>query len=133
LQKNIIDKTCPNLSDIDVAREFLLDLDAQRDFIKPGYSWRLRKVVGWMQVNSWCLVQKKLSLKAKQQDPDFPSELIEQYQVITNVLNHYLRSSRSRPAAPKPDDYFRQNIQKVPGFSIIDSWTNTKEFLKQWT
>jgi len=50
--KDIIDKTCPNPSDIEIAREFLFLSDARDDFTKFGYSRRLGKVVGWMQVNS---------------------------------------------------------------------------------
>ena len=79
------------------------------------------------------LMQKKLTLKAWQTYPDSPPELIGQYQVIINVLNHYSRSSRRKPAIPKSDDYFRQNVHKAPGFSIIGSWTNVKEVLKQRT
>jgi hypothetical protein len=53
--KDIIDKTSPNPSEIEVAREFLFLLGALNDFIKSGYSRRLQKVVNWMQVNSCIL------------------------------------------------------------------------------
>ena len=77
-------------------------------------------------------MQKELILKPRQTNPDSPQELIRQYQVIVNVLYHFSRSSRHRPAIPKPDDYFR-NVHKGPGFSIVDSWTNVKELLKRRT
>ena len=53
--KDIIDKACPNPSDIEVAREFLFLLGALNDFKKSGYCRRLQKVVNWMQVNSCIL------------------------------------------------------------------------------
>jgi hypothetical protein len=78
-------------------------------------------------------MQKKLTFKARQTNPGSPPKLIRQYQIVINVLNHYSRSSRRRPAIPKPDNYFRQNVHKAPGFSIVDSWTNVKELLKPRT
>ena len=53
--KDIIDKTCPNPSEIEVVREYLLSLGAQNDFIMSSYGRRLEKVVNWMQVNSCIL------------------------------------------------------------------------------
>jgi hypothetical protein len=78
-------------------------------------------------------MHKKLTLKARQTDPGSPPELIGQYQVVINVLSHYSPSSHRKPAIPKFDNYFRQNVHKAPGFSFMDSWTNAKEFLKQRT
>jgi hypothetical protein len=57
-KKDIIDKTCPNPSDIEVAREFLCLSGAQNDFIKSSYSRRLKKVVNWIQVNSCMLCRR---------------------------------------------------------------------------
>ena len=53
--KDIIDKTSPSPSDINVAREFL---GGQDDFKMSGYSRRLEKVVNWMQVNSCILCRR---------------------------------------------------------------------------
>ena len=77
-------------------------------------------------------MQKKLTLMTGQRNPDSPPELIRRYQVVVNVLNHYSHSSRRRPAISKPDNYFR-NVRKVPGFSVVDSWTNVKKLLKRRT
>jgi hypothetical protein len=77
-------------------------------------------------------MQKKLTLKARQRNPDSPPELIRQYQVVDNVLDHYSLSLRRRPAIPN-DDYFFKNVHKEPGFSIVDSWTNVKKLLKRRT
>ena len=73
-------------------------------------------------------MQKKSTLKARQTSPDSPRELIRQYQVVVNVLSHYSR----RGVIPKPDHYFRI-VHKAPVFSIVDSWRNVKELLKQRT
>ena len=75
-------------------------------------------------------MQKKLALKARQRNPDFPPELRRQYQVVSNILSHYSLSSRHRPAIPN-DNYFFRNVHKASGFSIIDSWTNVKRLLKR--
>ena len=56
--KDIIDKTCPDPSEIKVAREFLFSFGAQNDFTQSGYSRRLQKVVNWMQVNSYILCRR---------------------------------------------------------------------------
>ena len=73
-------------------------------------------------------IQKKLTLKARQKNPDSPPELISQYQVVVNVLRHYSVSS----VTPN-DDYFR-NLHKAPrtasGFSIVDRWAKVKKLLK---
>jgi len=63
-QKDIVVKTYPNPADIEVARDFLLLSGAQTNFTLSSYSWRLQKVVDWMQ-----------------KSPDSPPELIGQYQV----------------------------------------------------
>ena len=53
LSKGVIDKTCPNYSDIEIARNFLLSiLDARRYFTSSYYRERLESVVDWMQVKS---------------------------------------------------------------------------------
>ena len=77
-------------------------------------------------------MQEKLTLKARQTNPDSPRELIRQYQIVANVLKHYSRFSHRRPAIPKSDYYFR-NLHKMPKFSIVDIWTNVKGLLKQRT
>ena len=80
-------------------------------------------------------MEKKLTLKARQTNPDSPPELIRQYQVVINVLKHYSRPPFERPAAPS-DDYFFRNLHKTPTssrFSIVDSWTNVKKLLKRTT
>jgi hypothetical protein len=65
-KKDIIDKTCPNSSDIEIARNFLFSIGAQFDFKISGYRRGIEKVVNWMQVNSCCTpVQKKLTLKSE--------------------------------------------------------------------
>ena len=66
--KDIIDKTCPNPSDIEIAREFLLLLGAQNDFIKSGYSRRLKKIVNWMEVNS-CILAEEIDIKGEADGP----------------------------------------------------------------
>jgi len=115
-KKDIIDKTCPNFHDIEVAREFLCDIGgAGYDFVISSY-WRgMERVVNWMQRN-----------------PDSPPKLIRQYQVVVNILKHYSntrRRRRRRPPTPS-DDYFR-NVHKATGFSIVNSWTNVKKLMKR--
>jgi hypothetical protein len=68
-------------------------------------------------------MQKKLTLKVKQRNPDSPPELIRQYQLVDNVLDYYSRSLDDRPANSN-DDYFFRNLHKAHGFSFLDSWTN---------
>ena len=47
------DKTCPNSSDIEIARDFLFHkFDADRYFTLSYYCERLENVVDWMQVKS---------------------------------------------------------------------------------
>ena len=53
--KDIIDKTCPNSSDIGTAWEFLRSINAQHYFILSDYRRELEKVVDWMQVKSCIL------------------------------------------------------------------------------
>jgi hypothetical protein len=77
-------------------------------------------------------MQKNLTLKARQENPGSPPELIRQYQVVTNVLHHYLLSSGYRVVIPN-DDYFFLNVHKAPRFSIVVSWTNVKKLLKRRT
>jgi hypothetical protein len=80
-------------------------------------------------------MQKKLTLKARQENPESPPELIKQYRVVVNVLRHYSYPSHQRPAITN-DDYFR-NIPKAPaseaghGFSIVDRWKKVKKLLKR--
>ena len=52
-KKNLIDKTCPNLSDIKVARNFLVSLLSPQSVnaIFDHYLG-LEMVVNWLQVNS---------------------------------------------------------------------------------
>ena len=56
--KDIVDKTCPNPSDIEVARHYLLLSGAHNDFTKSGYCERLEKVLDWMQVKSCPYVEE---------------------------------------------------------------------------
>jgi hypothetical protein len=51
LKKDIIDKTCPNSSDIKVARDFLFSTGAQNCFLIYGFSTSVENVVYWMQVS----------------------------------------------------------------------------------
>ena len=79
-------------------------------------------------------MQKNLTLKARQENPDSPHQLISQYRVIVNVLRHYSLPLRHRPAIPN-DDYFR-DIYETPQaevrFSIADNWTTKfKKLLKR--
>ena len=57
-------------------------------------------------------MQKKLILKAWQENPAFPHELMSQYRVVVNVLRHYSLPLRHRPAIPN-DDYFR-DVHEAP-------------------
>ena len=77
-------------------------------------------------------MQKKLTLKARQKNPDSPPELIRQYQVVFNVLDHYWHSSSRGSGIPMSDDYFR-NVHKAPGISIVGSRMNVKKLLKRRT
>ena len=70
-------------------------------------------------------MQRKLTLKATQKNPDSPPKLIRQYQVVVNVLGLPL------------DDWppIRRDIHwyEVPeaGFSIVDKWmAKVKKLLK---
>jgi hypothetical protein len=132
LKKDIIDKTCPNSSDIKVAREFSLSIGAQHDFSIIFCSRRIDKVVNWMRVKSCILFRRNLTLKARQTNPGSPPELVRRYQVVVNVLHHYSRPLRCRPAIPN-DNFFISNVHKGPGFSIVDRWTNMKMSLKRRT
>jgi hypothetical protein len=58
-KKDIIDKICPNLSDIEVAREFLLSTGADNQFLISDYTVRIEKVVKWMQVK-FCILCRKI-------------------------------------------------------------------------
>ena len=130
-QKDIIDKICPNSSDIEVAREFLISIGALHESTISSHSSRgIENVVNWMQVNYCILCIKRLTLKARQTNPHSPPELIRQYQVASNFLFHYSRSSSFRPAVPD-DSYFFRNVHKASGFSIIDSWMNLKKLLNR--
>ena len=76
-------------------------------------------------------MDKKLTLKARQTNPDSPPELIRRYQVVVNVLKHY--SESPRPVLSN-DDFFFRNLPKAPTrFSIVDIWTNVKKLLKRRT
>ena len=57
-KKDIIDKICPNSSDIEVARNFLLSIGAQDDFRKYDYRRGMERVVNWMQVMSGILFRR---------------------------------------------------------------------------
>ena len=76
-------------------------------------------------------MQKKMSLKSRQRNPDSPPELIRHYQIVVNVLDHYSGCSRfwGNIQVPEPD-YFK-NVRKAPRFSIVDSWKNVKKLLKR--
>ena len=63
-KKDIINKTCPNSSDIEVAWELLLNKGSKYDFVVSGYSG-IEKVVIWLQVKSCILCRKNLTLKAR--------------------------------------------------------------------
>jgi len=115
-QKDIINKTCPNFHDIEVAREFLIVRGAGYDFVISDYCKGMQRVLNWMQTN-----------------PDSPTELIRQYQVVINVLDHYRPRRRWRYVEPQNDDYFLRNVHKAPGLSIVDSWTNVKRLMKRRT
>jgi hypothetical protein len=128
-KRDIIDKTCPNSTDIEGAREFLINRGATYDFRVSGYGKGIDDVVNWMQVNSCILMQEKLISKTRQKNPDSPRKLIKQYQVIANIIHYYSRSSRRRGPIPN----FFKNVHKMPRFSIVDCWTNVKKFLKQGT
>jgi len=118
-QKNIIDKTCPNLSDIKVTQKILVSLLTTGSVLfKYDHNlanMRLEMVVSWLKRN-----------------PDSPPELIRQYQVVVNVLEHYSLPSDRRPAI-RNDGYFFRNVHKESGFSIVGSWTNVKKLLKRRT
>lgn len=58
---------------------------------------------------------KKLTLKARQTDPDSPPDLLGQYQVVVDVLNYYLLSPPERYSITVSDEYFRRNVPKAPG------------------
>jgi hypothetical protein len=99
-KKDIIDKTCPNSSDIEVARDFLFSTGDQNSFLIYGFS-----TVYWMQV-SLVSMQKNLTLKARQRNRYTFPVLLRQYQLVANVLRHdYSLSSHHRPAISN-DDYF---------------------------
>ena len=66
-------------------------------------------------------MQKKLTLKARQTNPDSPRELIREYQAVFNVLNHYFGGYTSESATPND------------GISTVDRWTNVKKLLKRKT
>ena len=133
--KDIIDKTCPNSSDIEIARKFLflIEKDAQRYFRLSEYFQGLENVVYWMQVKSCILLcGRNWYLKLRQANPDFPPELIRQYQLVINVLKHYSLPKYNRPVI-HDDRYFFQNVHKAPRSSIVDSWTSVKKLLRRWT
>ena len=79
-------------------------------------------------------MQKNLTLKARQKNPDSPHELITLYRVVVNVLRHYSLPLCHRPAIPN-DDYFRdihETPQAAVRFSIADKWTTKfKKLLKR--
>ena len=57
--KDIVDKTSPNPSDIEDAREFLFEIGGLYDFVVSGYSRGIKMVLNWMQVNSSILCRSK--------------------------------------------------------------------------
>ena len=59
--KDIIDQTCPNPSDIEVAREFLFPLGDQNKFVISSY--RIREVKNWIQVNSCISYAEEIDIK----------------------------------------------------------------------
>ena len=58
LSKDIIDKTCPSSSDIGIAREFLLSIDAEHFFELSDCRRGVENVVNWMQVKS-CILWRR--------------------------------------------------------------------------
>ena len=57
-KEEIFDKTCPNSSDIEVAREFLVSIGAHYEFAVFRYSRSIDNVVNWMQVKSCILCRR---------------------------------------------------------------------------
>ena len=71
-------------------------------------------------------MQKKLTLKARQKNPDSPPELVTHYQLVVNVLDHYPDSRHYMPAITNVRDGVRS--------SIVDNWTmKFKKLLKKRT
>jgi hypothetical protein len=64
-ERGIIDKTCPDLSDINVTRDILVSLGARNNFIISGYSRRLEYVVSWMKVKSCILYAEEIDVKSE--------------------------------------------------------------------
>ncbi|KIM44060.1 hypothetical protein M413DRAFT_443122 [Hebeloma cylindrosporum] len=64
-KKDIMDKTCPSPSDIEIARDFMLHSGAQNDFTHFGYSRRLANVVRWMQVSNYLYPMRKEKLTSR--------------------------------------------------------------------
>jgi hypothetical protein len=58
------DKSCPNPSDIKVAREFLVSLGVENKRIMYIYSQGLKKVVRWMKVK-FCTLCKRIDIKSE--------------------------------------------------------------------
>ena len=124
--KDVIDETCPDSSDIRIAREFLISIGAQYYVMLPEFREGLENVVDWMQVKSCILCRINWHFKARQTNPDSPTGLIRRYQVVVNVLKHYSVSPLARPA-----NLFPGILKKAHRFSIVDIWTNMKKLLKR--
>ena len=56
--KDVVDKTCPNPSDIKVAREFLFSLDPYCRPMAGDSVVGLREVADWLQVN-FCIICRR--------------------------------------------------------------------------
>ena len=57
--KDVIDETCPNSSDIEIARNFLFSIGAQHYSTLSDYRRGLENVVDWMQVKS-CILWRRI-------------------------------------------------------------------------
>jgi hypothetical protein len=67
-KKNIIDKTCPNLSDIKAAQKFLVSLLVfETDIMFFKRDLGLKDVVNWLQVNLVSYAEE-IDIKSKVED-----------------------------------------------------------------
>ena len=57
-ENDIIEKTCPDPSDIKITRELLFSLGAPNNFTISGYSSKLEYVLYWMKVKSCILCRR---------------------------------------------------------------------------
>jgi hypothetical protein len=58
-KKNIIDKICPNISDIKVAQKILVSIiGPEGEFKEFNHNLGLKSIVNWLQVNS-CILRRR--------------------------------------------------------------------------